>query len=194
MTPKTYVFFGIVGAGKGTQIELLKKLLTENDSRKIVFVAPGIEYRVLKSSGTFTGNLVNEIYDQGKLQPDFLTISICTQMMLNEMTPDCHLIVDAYPRTIRQAQAFIDAVEFYKRDNIEVVYIEITKEEAIKRMKLRGRSDDTEEGINRRFWEYENNVIPAMNTLKEKGYTLHTINGEQSVEAVHEDIKKALAL
>ena len=86
------------------------------------------------------------------------------------------------------------AMDFYQRQNVEIVYLEISKEAVIKRMKLRGRSDDTDEGIERRFWEYEHNVIPAMQDLKAKGYTLHTINGEQEMEAVHAEIKKALGL
>ena len=44
-----------------------------------------------------------------------------------------------------------------------------------------------------RFDEYESNVTPGMNYFKNKaGYTIYTINGEQSVENVHKDIIKAL--
>jgi len=80
-------------------------------------------------------------------------------------------------------------MKFYKRNDIKVIYIEVGKEEAIKRMMLRGRHDDTKEGIAKRFDEYKNNVIPAMNYFKDKkDYTIYTINGEQSVEDVHKDI------
>lgn len=193
-TPKTYVFFGIVGAGKGTQIELLKKVLASKGDNKIVFVAPGVEYRALAAGNSVTGELVRGRLERGELQPDFLTISICTSIMVREMSEGCHLIADAYPRTIEQAEAFYNAMQFYKRENAEIVYIEVSKEEVIRRMKLRGRSDDTDDGINRRFYEYETNVIPAMKNLEAKGYGFHTINGEQSVEAVHADILKVLGL
>ncbi len=195
MTPKTYVFFGIVGAGKGTQIDLLKKLITERDpSHKIVYAYPGLEYRTLISNGSFTGSLIKDKLEAGQLQPDFLTISIFGGILSKEMTADCHLIADGYPRTLPQADAFAHAIEFYKRSDVSIIYIEVSKEEVIKRMKLRGRSDDTDEGINRRFWEYETNVIPAMEDLKKRGYALHKVNGEQSVEAVHEEVKKVLGL
>lgn len=195
MTPKTYVFFGIVGAGKGTQIELLKKLLSEKDpQRKIVYAYPGSEYRAIISGDTFTGSLIKEKLELGHLQPDFLTIGIFGSILVKEMTPDCHLIADGYPRTLAQAEAFSQAIQFYKRENVEIVYIEVSKEEVIKRMKLRGRSDDTDEGINRRFYEYEKNVIPSMQDLEKRGYKLHKVNGEQSIEAVFEEIKKVLEL
>jgi adenylate kinase family enzyme len=47
--------------------------------------------------------------------------------------------------------------------------------------------------LKKRFDEYVNNVVPAMNYFKDKtGYTIYTINGEQSVEDVHKDIIKEL--
>ena len=191
-SPKTYVFFGIVGAGKGTQVELLKKLMAERDARKIVYAYPGSEYRALTSGDSFTGSIVKAKLERGELQPDFLTVSVFTSILVKELTADCHLIADGYPRTVAQEEAFTSAMDFYGRKNVEIVYIEVSKEEVIARMKLRGRSDDTDEGITRRFFEYETHVIPAMQAMKAKGFTLHTINGAQPIEAVHADIKKAL--
>ena len=193
-TPKTYVFFGIVGAGKGTQIDLLKKVLGERDARKIVYAYPGSEYRALTASDSYTGSLVRSKLERGELQPNFLTISVFSSVLTREMTPDCHLIADGYPRTLEQADAFVAAMDFYSRGKVEIVYIEVSKEEVTRRMKLRNRSDDTDEGITRRFFEYETNVIPSMKALEAKGYDFHTINGEQSVEAVHADILKVLGL
>lgn len=195
-SPKTYVFFGIVGAGKGTQVELLKKLLAGRDpEKKIVYAYPGNEYRKLTGGDSFTGSLVKSRLERGELQPDFLTISVFTDILVRELTNDAHLIADGYPRTLGQEEAFTSAMEFYNRDNVEIVYIEVSKEEVIERMKLRARADDTDEGINRRFYEYETHVIPAMQALKQKpGYKLHTINGAQPIEAVHADIVKALGL
>jgi adenylate kinase len=193
--PKTYVFFGIVGAGKGTQVDLLMKLLAAKDSRKIVYAYPGSEYRALTSGESFTGSIVKAKLERGELQPDFLTVGVFTNILVRDLTADAHLIADGYPRTLAQEEAFVAAMDFYGRENVEIVYIEVSKDEVIARMKLRGRSDDTDDGITRRFYEYETNVIPAMQMLKEHaGYKLHTINGAQSIEAVHADIVKALGL
>ncbi len=194
MQPKTYVFFGIVGAGKGTQIELLQKDLTAKDGRSIVYAYPGSEYRKITASESFTGSLVKGKLERGELQPDFLTVALFTSILVDQLTPESHLIADGYPRTPAQTEAFVAALEFYKRASPEIVVIEVSKEEVIKRMKLRGRSDDTDEGIARRFFEYENNVLPALELLQSKGYTVHKINGEQTVEAVHEEIKQKLGL
>ncbi len=193
MTPKTYVFFGNVGAGKGTQVELVKKIL-QDGGRNVVYLSPGVEYRAMIQSGNYTGNLVKDILNAGKLLPDFLTVGVYANALIAGMTLDSCLIADGYPRTIYQAEAFVASMDFYGRNSVELVYIEVSKEEVIKRMKLRGRSDDTDAGIAARFDVYENDVLPAMNVLVQKGYNLHTINGEQSIEAVHAEIKKALEI
>ena len=113
--------------------------------------------------------------------------------MTLSLSPEKHLIADGYPRTIMQSGTFEAMMKFFKREIVNVIYIEVGKEEAIKRMMLRARHDDTEEGIAKRFDEYENNVIPAMNYFKDKkGYTIYTINGEQTVENVHKEIIKKL--
>ena len=71
-------------------------------------------------------------------------------------------------------------MKFYERGDVKIIYIEVGKEEAMKRNLLRGRADDTKEGIERRFDEYVNNVLPAMNYFKNhEGYELCNINGEQ---------------
>ncbi len=190
------MFFGIVGSGKGTQIKLLEKYIKEKNSHsKIVLAYPGAEFRKLIASGNYTGQLVKETLELGWLQPNFLTIGLFTNLLISSLEPEVNLIVDGFPRTVTQSEVFEAAMEFYKRDEIKIVYIQVEKEEAVKRMKLRARSDDTDEGIAKRFDEYINNVVPAMYYFKDKGaYTIYTINGEQSVLDVHTELIKTLGI
>lgn len=194
--PSTFVFFGIVGSGKGTQIELLEKYIKEhNIANDVVFASPGIAYRKLVSDGYYTGQIVKTTLEKGYLQPDFLTIGLVSNTLAFGMKENSVIIADGFPRTIAQSEALEKMLTYYGREVVDIIYIELSKEEAIKRMKLRGRSDDTDEGMIARFDEYVNNVIPSMNYFKDKaGYNLHAINGEQSIEAVHQDIIKALNL
>jgi adenylate kinase len=196
MTPYTFVFFGIVGSGKGTQIEILEKYLKEkNLVNDIVFASPGIAYRKLVGDGSYTGQIVKTTLEKGYLQPDFLTIGLVANTLAFEMKENSTIFADGFPRTIIQSEAFEKMLAYYGRKEVKVIYIELSKEEATKRMKLRGRSDDTDEGIAKRFDEYVNNVIPSMHYFDGKeGYTLYTINGEQSIEDVHKDIIKALEI
>jgi adenylate kinase len=184
------MFFGIVGSGKGTQAELLEKYLKGKSSDlSFVHAATGAKFRDLIASGNYTSRLILDNQVNGRLQPDFLTDAVFVKILLTELGKDSVLITDGYPRTIHQSEVFDQAMKFYQRGDIAIIYIEVGKEEAIKRMKLRGRTDDTDEGIAKRFDEYVNNVMPAMNYFKDKpGYTIYTINGEQSVEGVHKEL------
>jgi len=186
----TFIFYGIVGSGKGTQVELLQKYLKDNDiSEDVLFISTGNEYRKLINGDNYTSEIVKVNLEKGFLQPDFLTTSLLTDILIKNMKEKTSLITDGFPRTISQSEDFDFMMKFYSRENIKIIYIELSKDEAIKRMKLRGRSDDTDEGIANRFDEYLNNVIPSMNYFKDKErYEIIAINGEQSIEDVQEEI------
>ncbi|HUC88798.1 MAG TPA: nucleoside monophosphate kinase [Candidatus Paceibacterota bacterium] len=196
MKPYTFIFFGIVGSGKGTQAELLQKYLKEkNLSDDVLCTSVGAEYRKIIESGSYTSTIIKDILEKGYLQPDFLTISLFTNILTTNLKENTSLIADGFPRTIPQSEAFEKAMKFYNRGDVKVIYIELSKEEAVRRMKLRGRTDDTDEGIANRFDEYVKNVIPSMNYFKGKdGYTIYTINGEQSIPDVYKELISKLGI
>ncbi len=193
--PKTYVFFGIAGAGKGTQIELLKKYFTDKGLGDFVYAGTGAGFRRLISSDSYVSSKIKETLDAGKLMPDFFATSIVASVLSEELEDDKNIIADGYPRTVRQVNEFMDMMRFFDRNEVDVIYIEISKEESLKRNLLRGRSDDTEETINKRYDEYVANVLPAIEFMeKQNGYKFYRINGEQSVEDVHQNIINSLGI
>ena len=193
MQPQTFVFFGQVGSGKGTQVKLLTDFLKKKDGRETVYAGTGDGFRKLMESGNYTSELVKEYVNKGILVPDFLTDAMFGNMLISNLSAERNLIADGYPRTVPQSIVFEGIMKFFKREKINIIYIELSEEEATKRNLLRGRQDDTKEGLTKRFNEYKNKVVPAMDYFKDKeSYAIHTINGEQSIEDVHKDIIKAL--
>jgi adenylate kinase len=195
MESQTFVFFGIVGSGKGTQVKLLMDFLKGKDGKECVYVGTGDIFRkILESSDDeFSNKWMKEMLHAGKLMPDENTNKLVSDVVEAESSPDKNLLFDGYPRTVGQSKFFEELMHQYKRDYIKIIYIELSKEEAMKRNLKRGRADDTEAGLNKRFDEYVNNVVPSMNYFKDKlGYQIFSINGEQSIEAVHQEIKNKL--
>jgi adenylate kinase len=182
-----------VGSGKGTQVKLLAEFLKNKGGLETVYAGTGEGFRSLIQSKNDTANIVKDYLDRGELLPDFLATSIVSNILSSSLSSDKNLITDGYPRTVPQSKIFEEMMKFFKRGIVNIIYIELSEAEAMKRNLLRGRADDTKEGLAKRFEEYVNNVVPAMNYFKDKGgYKIYTINGEQSVEAVHQDIIKAL--
>lgn len=193
---QTFIFYGIVGSGKGTQVDLLKNYLKDNNiSSDVLFISTGEEFRKIISEDNLTSKTIKNMVTNGILVPDFFTTSLVVNFVSKNIKENSTLITDGYPRTVEQSETFDSLMKLYGRKNVKIVYIELSKEEAIKRMKLRGRSDDTDEGIANRFDEYTKNVIPSMNYFKDKdSYEIFTINGNQTIEEVHSEIIKKLNL
>lgn len=193
--PKTYLFFGNVGAGKGTQVFMLKDLLERRDNAKVGYVGLGEQMRKFIATESYSGVLGKEILNRGHLMPLFIvTLGFANAITDGLNDASDHLLIDGFPRSLEQVPVFESAMRFYGRQNVEIVYLDITKDEAVARLRARGRHDDTEEGILQRFKEYDNNVIPTLEFLKENGYKVHHVNGAQHIDDVHADIKKMLEL
>lgn len=189
-----FLFFGVVGAGKGTQVEMLEKFLTEK-GKKIIYISPGQEIRDLIEKGVYVGMAMKDVQDKGGLQPNFLVDSLAMNCLTNKYDGSQELIFDGYPRKKGQSETLELMRQYFKWGTPKIIFIDISEDESVKRLLSRGRHDDSEEGIKQRIAEYKNNVLPALEHLQSLGeYEFYTINGEQSVEEVHSDILKALGL
>ncbi len=197
MNQLTTIFLGPQGSGKGTQIQLLKDYLVKSDpSRAIVHFEMGKMLRDRGGKEDFTGQQTKEILAGGNLIPYVISASLfALYLMDNLKSGDEHLIIDGFPRTADQVPTLDSAMKFFKRENTNVVCINISDEEAVKRLLLRGRSDDTEEAIRKRLqWSREQTMPNIEWFRKTPGYTVLDIDGEGTIEQTHEKVFKALGI
>ena len=109
----TFVFFGIVGSGKGTQVKLLMDYLKSHNGTDTVYISPGHEYRKLIESNSFAGSLVKGPLARGELLPGFLTDGVVANILLSSLAPEKNLITDGYPRAVAQSANFEQMMNFY---------------------------------------------------------------------------------
>jgi len=196
MNLQTIVFIGRSGCGKGTQVEQFKNFLKNNDEREIFHLEAGDRFRSLINEKNYTSQLAKEVADKGGLQPEFLSIWAWTDKMVHSLRKDEHLMIDGTPRRLSEAKILESVFEFLNRTEVNIVYLNVSRDWAIQRMKERGRDDDKhlEDVIARLDW-FETDVVPALDFYRaHKSHKFHEINGEQEIDKVSEDILISIGL
>ena len=191
---KTYIFLGNSGSGKGTQAHKLDQLLKEKgENNFMVEIGPG--FRDLWQRTSDSAKLSIEMNKKGELQPEFLAIYIWADLFLKYFSKDKNIIIDGSPRRIREAKILDNALKFYEVEKPMVILLDISRDEAKKRMLSRGREDDDELKIEGRLDWFETDVKRSIDFFKEdEYYNFIEINGEQSIEEIFEEILRKIKL
>lgn len=195
MNNETLIFIGRSGSGKGTQIALLKDFLKkQSPDIDILHFESGSHFRSFIKGQGYTNELMRDIIAHGKLAPDFITEWLLVDDLVRNLTAKKTLILDGFPRTINQAWTLDSAMDYYKRNHIKVIHVEVGEDEVRRRMLDRGRADDKEiEVINRRIDWYNKNVLPVLEYYRKSDqYQVIDVNGESPIKEVFANIKKHL--
>lgn len=191
-----YIFIGRSGAGKGTQVALLEKKITTLDPLSPTFlVETGKKFRELIQTNSHTGRLVKEIAQKGKLPPPFIGVHMWAHSLIEGYTGQGSVFLDGTPRISSEVPLLLSAIEFYNL-KAHVINLSVSDEWAHEHIKQRGRTDDT---VDEEVWEriqwFHESVAPAIELLRQNPLiTMHDIQGEQSIEAVHKSICEAIQL
>jgi adenylate kinase len=121
------ILLGPPGAGKGTQAAYVARSL------KLAHVASGDLFRQALEQGTDLALEAKSYMEAGKLVPDELTVS----MVLGRLkAPDCEagVVLDGFPRNLKQAEALDRALSGQDRAIDWVIYIKVSEEEVLRRL------------------------------------------------------------
>ena len=207
------ILLGAPGAGKGTQAEILSKMLSSPT------ISTGNILRAAMKNGTPVGLQAKAYVDSGRLVPDDVIIGIINERLAE---PDCvnGYILDGVPRTIPQAEALESA-------GIDIdcaISLEVADEVIIERMsgrrtckecsqtfhivsnppKVEGkcdfcggeltiRKDDAPETVKARLETYHKETEPLKAFYASRG-KLKSVENQPTIEATTEVIKSALGI
>ena len=209
------LIMGRPGAGKGTQAVNIKEYFN------IPHISTGDMFRAAIKNQTKLGVTAKSYMDKGLLVPDEVTIGIVQERLLEDDCKNGFLL-DGFPRTIAQAEALETFLTANNIKLDAVLDINVPAEILVRRMvgrrvckgcgatfhvefnapKVEGicdvcgtpliqRADDTEETATNRLSVYDNNTAPLLEFYSKKNI-LKTVNGDQSLSKVFEDIKVVL--
>jgi adenylate kinase len=209
------LIMGRPGAGKGTQAANIKEYY------KIPHISTGDMFRAAMKNETKLGLEAKQYMEKGLLVPDEVTIGIVEERLLEDDCKNGFLL-DGFPRTIAQAEALdaFLAKNGVKLD--AVLDVNVPAEILVRRMvgrrvcktcgatfhvefnapkvegicdncgaKLIQRPDDTEETAVNRLAVYDENTAPLLDFYAKKNL-LKTVNGDQPLDKVFDDIKEVL--
>lgn len=204
------ILLGGPGSGKGTQAELLSKALS------IPAISTGEIFRKEISEETEIGKTVGKYINEGKLVPDDIVIDIVRRRLSDD---DCAngYILDGFPRTTKQAEAFEKICEYDY-----VISLEVPDEVIEKRLtgrcvcsvcgktyhilydkaavdgyceecggKLVIRSDDNPETVRSRLKVYHSQAQPLKDYYKKKE-KLRLIDGNADAKVIRDFILEDL--
>jgi adenylate kinase len=118
---------GAVGAGKGTQAKALASELG------LMHLASGNLFRSALAAGTELGQTARQYMERGELVPDEITIGMVTEA-LRSPAARAGVILDGFPRTVRQATVLDETLAAAGERIRRVLYIDVPIEELVRRV------------------------------------------------------------
>jgi adenylate kinase family enzyme len=123
----------------------------------------------------------------GKLQPEFLAIWMWSHHFIEDLKENEHIVIDGTPRALNEAKVLDNALAFYKREKPIIIFINVSRDWSKRHLLARGRTDDVTDDIEARLNWYETDVQPAVEFFRAHPmYDFVSINGEQTIEEVHQ--------
>lgn len=169
------IIFGLAGSGKSTQGQLLAEKLG------YVWLSVG---EVIRETGRF-----DEILKTGKLVDDGIVIELMRKKIEAALGKGKNVVLDGFPRNVVQTEWVLK----YLAEKIDVaIYLEVNKDELWKRLKLRGREDDTEDAMKQRFMVFEQNIYTMLEMLKAKNIKIKKVDGVGEIEEINQRILEAV--
>lgn len=176
------ILFGVVGSGKSEQgRRLLAKL----------------NCPYISTSQLLQDHLTpqrQQAMQAGKLVNDEDIFSLLGPALDQAHADKSDCILDGAPRSIGQAKWLDAKIKDGQVKLTAIIHINVTKKALIKRLKARQRQDDQDEIIEQRYKVYQEITAPVLDYLRQQGYKIDEIQGEQPPDKVEQDIQKALGL
>ena len=172
------VMLGGPGSGKSTYTEYLIKHFN------ITHIYPGGMLRKEVEKGSEIGQQVKSIIDRGEFVPNQIVLDLITKKVEQSLQG---YVLDGWPRYMQQVEDMEKAEIGYDY----AVFLDVSREEVMRRLLARGRADDTEEIIGNRIELYKKETGPVIEYMRNRpGFLEIKAEGGTPEETANEIIRK----
>ena len=172
------VMLGGPGSGKSTYTEYLIKHFN------ITHIYPGGMLRKEVEKGSEIGKIAKSIIDRGEFVPNQIVLDLIKKKV--EQSPQGY-VLDGWPRYMQQ-------VEDMEKNEIGydyAVFLDVSRDEVMRRLLARGRADDTEEIIGNRIELYKKETGPVIEYMRKRpGFLEIKAEGGTPEETANEIIRR----
>jgi adenylate kinase len=172
------VMLGGPGSGKSTYAEYLIKHFD------ITHIYPGDMLRKEMEKKSEIGKEIKDLMAKGKFAPNDIVLELIKKKV--DQSPKGY-VFDGWPRYMEQVNDMLKAQIGYDR----AVFLNVSKEEVMKRLLARGRADDTVDIINDRIALYKKETGPVVEYFrKQPGFIEIKAEGGTPKETANEIINR----
>ncbi|MEZ0209121.1 MAG: nucleoside monophosphate kinase, partial [Candidatus Paceibacterota bacterium] len=178
----------------GTQSDLLGQVLLGRGLTNILHTTTGGGFREFIEGDSYAAKRSKEITNSGALSPEFLAIWNWSNIFIQKITGSETIILDGAPRRMAEVEALHSAIKFFGYEKPTVIYLDVSETWAMDKLASRGREDDRErEEQERKMGWFAQDVLPCVDAYsRDPRYSYIHVNGEQSVEDVHNELIEKL--
>lgn len=185
------IFYGPEGSGKTTQGKMLAEKLGVPH-----LVSGDLVRRAAEKDQGMIGDICRDALATGHYVADSEMFVMWKARLKDEDTQG-GWVIDGFPRNMSQAEFLADKLDKYNQVVDKVFYLKVSEEESIKRLSKRGRRSpdgslhDSPELIRERLKRYKEQEADVLSYYNNLGILVE-IDGERSIEEIHEDILKRM--
>ena len=176
--PLVYFVMGGPGSGKGTQCALLAQRY------QMTHLSAGELLRAEVRSGSPDGQAIAKLIAEGEIVRSETTVALLRKAMGSGAGP---FLIDGFPRSLENLEAFDEAMGSCNF----MLFLEVSEDEMLSRLLKRsetsGRSDDNEETIRKRFRTFQQESMPVISTMSQRGL-LRRVSAEGTTDEVFERV------
>jgi adenylate kinase len=171
------IVYGPPGSGKSVQGQLLA---ANNDWR---WLSTGQLLRDLHSE-----DILHEMSVKG-LVNNKAVYRVLIEAIAQAKDVD-HIVLDGFPRDLEQARWLVAALPEHQRSIQAVVNLQVPSEEITRRLKIRGRFDDDEAMVRRRYDNYLGMVEEILDYMRQERVPIIEVNGVGDPEEIHHVVEE----